>query len=285
MRGFARLGRLQICRVKRHGIPQVRRFAYKHQPGVIGNVEPLVTVGGDGVGLGQSPCELSSRGSGGGPQAECAVDVYPSACLVSALADGGGRIESAAIHIPSLDTNDGAIVERRQFFRAHSTLVVGGNGGDTGFSEAHHGQSFQEGNVHFFADNHLDLRRAKQATVFHVPSRAGQQGMASGGESGEIGHGGARYESAAGLSGQAKQVAQPVEGDVLESGGGGRHHAERAILVPGYGEPGGGQGRRQRASNDKTEVATSSGRDCRRRPVLVEQLQHIRRIRRFVGER
>ena len=77
-----------------------------HDPRVVGDVEPLVAVGGPGVGPTGAADEGGERRARGGPQPEGAVDVEPAAPLADQGADLLQRIEGPRVHVPRLGGDD-----------------------------------------------------------------------------------------------------------------------------------------------------------------------------------
>ena len=86
--------------------------------------------------------------------------------------------------------------------------------------------------MHLVADDHADARGAEDALLVDVPARAGEQGVASGDDAGEVGEGRARGERGDGALRHAEQVQDPAGGDLVERGGGGGGDREAGVLVP-----------------------------------------------------
>jgi hypothetical protein len=84
--------------------------------------------------------------------------------------------------------------------------------------------------------------------------------MSSCGERRDVRHLAAGDERGGGVRGQAEQLAQPPGRNLLDDRGTRAGGDEARILVPGRGEPVGGERSRQRAADDEAEVA--AGRDA-----------------------
>ena len=135
------------------------------QPGVVGDVEPLVRVGGPRVGASDAGDEVAVRGRGAGPQAEGAVDVDPGAVLVGDVAHGVEGIERAAVDLARLRAHDGRAVgggERgTQRVGAHRALVVGLDAHDAVGAQAEQPHGAPEGDVEVAVGQQADRRRAR----------------------------------------------------------------------------------------------------------------------------
>ena len=81
-------------------------IADEGQAAVIRNIEPLVGVGGPGIGIGHSRHQVGMTRAGRGPQSERSVHVDPGACRMRAAADLRHRIERPGIHVAGLHAHD-----------------------------------------------------------------------------------------------------------------------------------------------------------------------------------
>ena len=72
---------------------------------------------------------------------------------------------------------------------------------------------------------------------------------------GEVRHLAAGHEAEAAVSGKPEKILKPGADRLLDDGGGGAGDIQAGVLVPRRGQPVGGDGRRQRAADDKAEVA------------------------------
>lgn len=122
----------------------------------------------------------------------------------------------------------------------------------------------------FSAHDDGDGWGAEEAVVFDVPVLLLEQGVAGGGEAGEVGHGGAGDDGAGGLFREVEKIAEPGEGGFFEDGGGGGHDAEGGVLIPGADHPTGGEGGRGCAAGDEAEEAATLGGDGGGGAVLVD---------------
>jgi hypothetical protein len=78
------------------------RVSTKRIAGVIGNVEPLVTVSSPGVGQLDPSHQMGGLSTGSRPQPEGAVDVVPSSNLAGCRRHGGEIIERPGVYVPRL---------------------------------------------------------------------------------------------------------------------------------------------------------------------------------------
>ena len=148
------------------------RVAHEGDAAVVGNVEPLVRVGGPRVGALDAGDERSARGRGGRPESERAIDVHPRAGGSRARDNVGERIERAGVHVAGLQTDDRPIVERGQRVGAHAALPIGGDARDAGAAEAEHAERLERGDVDFVTDDDGDRRRAEEPLRLDVPAGA-----------------------------------------------------------------------------------------------------------------
>src|SRR2546427_11722015 len=105
---------LQIGRGPRHGGAVGGGVAHEGETAVIGNVQPLVRVGGPGVRGADALEQVAEARARRGPEAECAVDVHPGVAVRARQAgDLAKRIERAGVHVAGLRTDDGGRALRR----------------------------------------------------------------------------------------------------------------------------------------------------------------------------
>src|SRR5579862_5164299 len=175
---------------------------------------------------------------------------------MGARADRRRRIESAGIHVAGLDADERHVVERRQRIGSHAALAIDRNCCKARLSESRERKRLEQGDMNLGADDNLDLWRAEQAAIFDIPTRARKQSVTGRGESREICHGGAGYESTAALGTQGEQLAQPSRSNLFESSGDWRHNTQCDVLIPCGSEP----IRRERGgkstSGDESEIAS-----------------------------
>ena len=106
--------------------------AHEGQAAVVGDVQPLVSVGGPRVGAFQAFDEVPVARRGRRPEAERAVDVKPRVVLARETGDLAERIERAGIHVPCLRADDERTARLGsqpipQRVRQHAALAVGGD--------------------------------------------------------------------------------------------------------------------------------------------------------------
>ena len=164
-----------------HGASQVLGVAHEGQAAVIGNVQPLMGVGGPGIRVVDAGGEVGVVGAGCGPQPESSVHVYPGAGGASAGADFGSWIEGAGVDVAGLHAQDAGRVQLRKLVAAHAALAIHRHADHALTTEAEHAQRLDQRGMRFLSDHHLDFRGAEQAAGFHIPSGACQHGMARGG--------------------------------------------------------------------------------------------------------
>lgn len=212
-------------------------------------------VGGPGVG-GLETCDQVAGPRGGGcPQAEGAVDVDPGVVLVGQRDRGGEVVERTRVHIAGLQREDRRLVGQRvgQSINADPPLIVGGH--RFGFAETEVSQGKVDGVVAFLADQHTDPWRALQPAGLDVPPGTGEDGVATGRETGEVRHETAGDGAHRGALGQPEESGQPTFDRLAGGTVRGGHLAKSDVLVPGAREPVCGESHRVRAADDEAEEA------------------------------
>ena len=144
---------------------------------------------------------------------------------------------------------------------AQPALVVGGDDRDLVGADAQVAERDVDGDVALGTDHDPQRRRAGQPGALDVDADAGQHVVAGGGEADDVRHLGAGHQAERHAGRQAEQVDEPGADDLLGDGRGGAHDAEGHVLVPGGGEPVGGERGGQGAAGDEAEVAGAVGRD------------------------
>src|SRR6185437_9850247 len=107
----------------------------------------------------------------------------------------GDRIEVAGVHVSRLQAENRAVIERRQEFGLHATLRVGWNSNHAIAAESEEREGLERTDVNFVAHDDGELGSAKETLRFDVPSCALEECVTRGGETAEVGHGGAGDES------------------------------------------------------------------------------------------
>src|SRR5262249_28399160 len=153
---------------------------------------------------------------GGGPETECAINVYPGAHAVCDFADFADRVTSPGIHVPDLRTDDYRTLGLRNLRRLHSSLRICRNGVYLASSKTEQRQSLQHRRVNLLAHYDGHRWRREQPLVLHIPTGLAQNGMTSGSQRRNIGHLCASYKGPAGGRREAKQVQQPTERHILK---------------------------------------------------------------------
>ena len=90
-----------------HGGAVMLRVRHERVAAVVGNVEPLVSVGGPGIRELGAAEQVAQVGYGVTPEAHCAIDVHPCSGLLCQRDQLGKAIERAAVHIAGLKHHDG----------------------------------------------------------------------------------------------------------------------------------------------------------------------------------
>jgi hypothetical protein len=106
----------------------------------------------------------------------------------------GERVAGAGVHVPGLEAQDGAVVERRQAVGPHATLAVDRHPHDAAPSQPQDRQRFEQADVHLVAHHHRQRGRREQAVLFDVPALAGEEGVAGGGQADQVPRGGSGHE-------------------------------------------------------------------------------------------
>ena len=86
----------------------------KGQPGVVGDVQPLVRVGRPRVGALDAGDEVAEPRRDGRPEPERTIDVQPGSRALDGVGDLQERIERARVHVPGLRADDRRPVRVRQ---------------------------------------------------------------------------------------------------------------------------------------------------------------------------
>ena len=85
-----------------HRCVQCIGVGHDGDPAVVGHIERLMRIGGPGVGAFSACDQRAVASRRGRPEAECAIDVHPGVVAMCKINSGGDGVESAAMHIPSL---------------------------------------------------------------------------------------------------------------------------------------------------------------------------------------
>ena len=86
-------------------------------------------------------------------------------------------------------------------------------------------------------------------------------------------------------AGRLERLERPAQRRRLDRGRRRRHHVERAVLIPGRGQPVRRHGDRQRAAVDEAEVAAARHRDRGRRADAVDLVEDVAGLAAVVGQR
>ena len=223
---------------------------------VVGHVEPLVGVGGPRIG----PVQTGDpqRAAGGRPQAHGAVHMEPRVIPVGEVCQFTDRIDGARVHIPRLAADDGGPVSAvseglRQGGWTHRAVGVGRHGHECARAEPQQAGRARNRHVRFVAHDQPDGRRAGEAGSLDIPPGLREHVVPGRGEGGGVGHLAAGHECEGALRRQAKQVEQPLPGDLFDHGRRGSGGEEARVLVPGRHQPVGRECRGERPSDHEAE--------------------------------
>ena len=139
--------------------------------------------------------------------------------------------------------------------------------------------------MHLAADEDANRRRAGQAVAVDVPAGFGEHVLAGGRERGDVRHLAAGHERERCAVGDAEQLLQPRARDLLDDRCRWTGYVQAGVLIPGGGEPVGGERSRDRAADHEAEVATAWDGDHTRVDPRDELLDHARWVRRLLGQR
>jgi hypothetical protein len=89
-----------------HGSTVVLGVRHERIATVVGNVEPLVSIRGPGVGQLHAGKEVAQLGYGVAPQPHGAIDVHPGSGFLGDRDEIGKAIEHATVHIARLKHHD-----------------------------------------------------------------------------------------------------------------------------------------------------------------------------------
>ncbi len=204
---------------------------------------------------------------------------------VSALADPGNGIESAAVHVARLRAHDRAFVDIRKGIEAHAPLCIDGNAHHPVAPQSHHRKCLLRAGMHLIADHHRERWRSKQSLCFDIPAGARQQRVACSRQCGKIRRRGAGDKSAGALRGQMEDILQPAQRDLLERRIGGRGNHHTGVLIPGGGEPVCGHGCRQRPAGHEAKESPAGRCHRGRRADFIQFREHRLAHSRYFLER
>ncbi len=230
--------------------------------------------------------ELGTRGR---PEAEGAVDVQPCTGPCDGIGDLRDRVERARVDLAQLGAHDRRPVAAGQRVsesgHIHPSLVVGRNLDDRCRSEAEQPKRAVDRDVAPGTAENPDRGRSGQSVALEVPAGVRQHRVPRGGEAGRLGHLAAGGEREGRVVRDAEELLQPAAHDLLDDRGGRAACVQAGVLVPGRGEPVGGESRRHGAADDEAEVAAARNRDDAGSGRFGELLDDCHRIGRSVRQR
>src|SRR5215208_3283385 len=175
------------------------RVSAEDETTVVRDVQPLVSVGGPGVGVLYTFREMPQGWARGRPESERPVYMDPSASLLGSGADSSEGVDSAGVHVARLGTHYGPFRGLGegvpQHIRPHPALTVGRDRPQVGGPEAQKAQSAVYRDVALLADDNPNWRCADQSVDLDIPVGRLEHAVAGGRERGEVRHLAAGYES------------------------------------------------------------------------------------------
>ncbi len=240
--------------------------AHEDDAGVVRHVQPFVGIGRPRISTVVAAREVTQPWAGGCPQPERPVDVKPDVgMLADDRDDTFDRVERAGVHLAELGADDrrlGSPLQGvSQGVRVHAALVVARDPLGAAAPQSQVAEGVGDRDVNVGPDDDADGRRIDQPGLLDVPSRVPQDGVASGGQGGEVGHRRAAHEADRGPFGESEQLDEPGCDDLLDNGGARRCEIQADVLVPGGRQPIGREGRRHGAADHEAEIAWPAHRD------------------------
>ena len=113
---------------------------------------------------------MREAGCGSRPQAERAIDMHPGARLMGARANFAPGSNAPVFTLPACTQTIVAGGQARQRIDAHPAPIVGRHPHDAPPAEPQHAQCFQDRDVDFLPDDHLNRWRAEQPVFLDVPA-------------------------------------------------------------------------------------------------------------------
>ena len=114
----------QVGRTDTHRGTERSFIPNKGQPGIVGDVEPFVSVGRPGVGGGKITHQMRQFRTRRSPQAKGPIHMYPRAGLVSFLNDFGSSVKRPGVDVAGLQANDGGGTQLGKQLSPHPALTV-----------------------------------------------------------------------------------------------------------------------------------------------------------------
>ena len=174
--------------------------------------------------------------------------------------DGGAEVvERPRVHVARLEADDERPVAGRQALgkavEEEAALTVGVGDDGPGAAKAQVLERGADRRVGLRSHQDVDRRRARQPVGLHVPAPVGEHPVARRREAGDVGHLAARREPEAGPVREPEEVDQPGAHHLLDDRCRRPRDVDARVLVPGAGQPVGGERGRQRSPDHEPEVA------------------------------
>src|SRR5215213_6611703 len=159
---------------------------------VVRDIQPLVRVGGPGIGALHPFHEIPQARGGCRPHPERSVDVDPSARLAGGVADVAERVESPGVHIARLGAHYGRPGDLResctQRVSPHPALAIRRNRAQVSGSEAKEAEGAVYGDVALLTDDDPDRWCAGETFDFDIPACPLEHAVSGDNERGEVRH-------------------------------------------------------------------------------------------------
>ena len=208
--------------------------------------------------------------------------MHPRADRVRRIDDRCQRVHGPAVHVAGLGEDDGRAGRPGEHLfggvGADRPLAVHGDAFDRVAAETHEAQRLQRGGMDLVAGEDPDRGRADQPARLDVPAGPREHGVAGRREPDHVRGRRSGREPAADVRRQTEDLAHPPAGDLLDHRGGRAGDVRERVLIPGAGQPVGGQRGRQRSADHEPEVARPGRRDEARVGAGQQRVDHRLRV-------
>jgi hypothetical protein len=232
----------EVARMMLHRRAMVLRTRHEGITAVVGDVEPLVPVGGPRIrrlGSSEQVPQLWHRVA---PESHRTVHVHPRVSFVSQADELGEGIEDAAVDVAGLEHHD----RRTVGLTCQCRMEVAGRELPDRVARQHRyvrGADAEElgrprcSPMHLARGEDPNARSTGQAIAVDVPPRPAENRVPSRCQAGDVGHLTAGHQCEGGGRRQAEDVLQPSSTDFLDHGGCGTAGIETGVLVPRRRQP------------------------------------------------
>jgi hypothetical protein len=191
------------------GLAQDGRVAHEGEAAVVGNVQPLVRVGGDRVGTLDAAGQVREPRRNGGEEAERPVDMQPGATGVGVAQVGerGEIVEMAAVHLAGVADEDHRAVDLAQQAGQRGDVDRPARSARPAHliaAKAERAEALDGAEVDLGARDDDDRRLARQTIAGGVEAELPAGPLPRRDQADEIGHGGAAGQRAGPFAGRPK---------------------------------------------------------------------------------